>query len=152
MRRHVVVLLLALLSLGAWASAQTDASHQVTVRIPTVLRLGLGDDTAAARAEVPLRVEVQDGRYVIDPARTRLEILANSGWQLSASFRPAAGQPVPLQLGIAGAWHDARPYPSVLLEGAATRGVRTVDVDYGLRSLPADGTYHGVVTYTLARP
>jgi len=139
---------------GAWASAQPgSASHQVSVTIPQVLRLRLDGGANAAVDEVRIRVRVDDGRLHLDPPSTRLAILANGSWQVIATFKPdAASRDLPLLAAVDGAAPSRLGAPRALLAGAATRGWADAMVRYGLAYLPADGTYGGVITFTLARP
>jgi hypothetical protein len=139
---------------GSWAGAQPDpAAHRVSVTIPQVLRLRLDGGARSAVGEVPIRVRVDDGRLHLDPPSTRLAILANGAWQLTVAFTPdAASGTLPLLATVDGAAPTRLGAPQALLAGAPTRGWVDATVRYGLAYLPADGTYGGVVTFTLARP
>jgi hypothetical protein len=150
-RLLVVINTIVMLLLTA-VVAQQPASHSVTVAIPAVLKLRL-NTSVTTQAEVAVAIEVRDGVYTINPAATEIHILANSGWQLSASYTHAALHSTVQLLGrVAGEWRAFQPYPTRLLSGTATRGWQAVTVAYGLGSLPPDGHYQGIVTYTLSRP
>lgn len=149
--KQVVITTIVLLLMTA-AVAQQPASHSVTVTIPAVLKLRL-DRSVTTQAEIAVDITVHEGVYSISPAATELHILANSGWQLNASYMQAASQPaMQLLWRVSDKWRPFQPYPTRLLSGTATRGWQAVTVAYGLGSLPPDGHYQGVVTYTLSRP
>ena len=156
MRTHdlskVLALCLALAAPSGGALAQGSASHQVSVSIPTVLRLRL-DDAASDRAALDVAIEVAGERVRIDPGSTRIEIRANAPWALDVRFRPAAGSAtVPLGASLDGStWHRLAG-GARLATGSATAGWRTLDVAYGLLRPISDGTYHGSVVYTLTQP
>lgn len=155
MRRTALPLILAaLLATGARAQAQDHASHQVSVAIPTVLRLQLDDGDRRDNADVELSVDVVDGHAAVRPEATALRVLANSAWILHVSFagdahlelraRVDAGASCPLSSG-----------DCVLTGGGNTGGWQAHRVDYlapdHLIALP-DGRYGGTVTYTLTHP
>ena len=140
--------------LGAPCAAQTQATHDVRVTVPVLLRLRI-DDAARSAVEVPLAINVAAGIARIEPDHSRIHILANTRWQLTAAFAPAEGSER-LTLGYA---VDDRPvtvhgttFAPVILRGEATGGWRERVVRYALGDLPADGRYGGVVTFTLSRP
>ena len=141
------------LALAGSTFAQGSAQHQVGVRIPTVLRLRIDHQVASDHADVPVTVRVSGALREIDPAATRLEVFANTDWQLSISYAPVAGGS-----GLVLSWHAVgnhgvlRGSPSIVAGGRATGGWRSIDVGYGIVNEPADGTYQGVIAYTLARP
>jgi len=141
------------LALAGSTLAQGSASHQLGVSIPTVLRLKLDHQVASDHATVPLDVRVDGRQRTIDPASTRLEVFANTDWQLSISYAPRGGG-----AGLVLSWHAIGDggvlgsSPTVLTGGRATGGWRTIDVTYGIVNEPADGAYQGVIAYTLARP
>jgi len=87
MRLHdlskVLALCLALAAPHGGALAQGTASHQVSISIPTVLRLRIDDGSARDRASLDIAVEVADGVVRIDPGSTRVEVRANAGWAVS---------------------------------------------------------------------
>lgn len=141
------------LALAGSTLAQGSASHHVSVSIPTVLRLRIDHQVASDHASVPVSVHVEGARRTIDPAATRVEVLANTAWQLSVSYTPGAGGS-----GLVLSWHALggsgvlRASPSLLGADRATGGWRPIDVTYGVVNHPADGHYQGVIAYTLARP
>ena len=141
------------LALAGSILAQGSANHQVSVSIPTVLRLRIDHQAANDHAAVPVAVRVESAVREIDPASTRLEVFANTDWQLSISYAPINGGSV-----LALSWHafgasgTAHRSPSVLTGGRATGAWRSIDVTYGIVDEPADGTYQGMIAYTLARP
>ena len=147
------ILIIVGLFLGA-AAAQTDANHQVKIGIPSVLRLSLGNSESSSSANVPIRVEIVNGVSTLTPEKTELSILANSDWQLSASYQAASAEDAAAKLSwtMDGATGAFKAYPTILQTGQKTGGWKTLDVAYGLDNLPEDGIYEGVVTYTLARP
>ena len=147
-----VTALVALVLAGA-ASAQASASHQIGISIPSLLRLRIDQQVASDHASVPVRVRVEGSRREIEPASTRVEVLANTDWQLSVRFAPdrdSAGIEVRWQTsGSSGALLDS---PSLIARGRATGGWRAIEVRYAVSSAPFDGEYRGVIAYTLARP
>lgn len=149
---HGLATIVALALVGS-TLAQGSANHQVSVSIPTVLRLRIDHTVASDHASVPVNVRVDGALREIDPAGTRLEVFANTAWQLSVSYTPVAGGS-----GLVLSWHAAgnsgilRSSPAIVAGGRATNGWRSIDVDYGIVNDSADGTYQGVIAYTLARP
>jgi hypothetical protein len=155
MRALVALVGLATLVLGAPCAAQTRSSHEVRVSVPTILRLRVDDGALGTVAEVPLSIDVTGGIARIEPGRTRIRILANTRWQLSAAFAPVAGsESLQLTYAVDGnmAVRRSSEFAPVIMRGAATCGWREASVQYGLAGLPADGAYAGVITFTLARP
>ena len=153
MRYSFAVATIVALALVGSTLAQGSANHQVSVSIPTVLRLRIDHTVSSDNASVPVSVRVDGALREIDPASTRLEVFANTAWQLSVSYTPVAGGS-----GLVLSWHAAgtsgvlRGSPAIVAGGRATGGWRLIDVDYGIVNEPADGTYQGVIAYTLARP
>jgi len=155
MRVLVALVGLAALVLGAPCAAQTRSSHEVRIAVPTFLRLRIDDGAPGSVAELPLTIDVAAGIARFDPVQTRIQILANTRWQLTVAFAPAAdSEAIELTFAITGEWvlRNASAFAAVLLSGAATCGWREASVQYGLARTPTDGTYGGVITYTLARP
>lgn len=141
------------LALAGSTLAQGSAQHQLGVRIPTVLRLRIDHQVESARANVPIDVRVEGARHEIDPATTRLEVFANTDWQLSISYTSVGnGSELVLRWHALGSEGVLQVSPSVLADGRATAGWHSIDVRYGIVNEPADGTYQGVIAYTLARP
>lgn len=157
MRLHdlskVLALCLALAAPSGGALAQGTASHQVSVSIPTVLRLRIDDATARDRAALDIAVTVAGDHVRIDPGTTRIEVRANADWALDVRYRAASGSPgVPLGATLDGStWHRLAS-GARLATGTATGGWRALDVRYGLLSSLSDGTYRGSVVYTLTQP
>jgi hypothetical protein len=151
------VTLISLILLGAFSSAlaQTSARHEVSVSIPNVLRLQL-DSNTSDRATVPVSIRVENGVYRIDPHATELRIFANSNWQLTSHYTPRSSLDAEAKLTWrldGGAWTRFTSYDQLMLSGGKTGGWQHLLVEYGLEQpLPVDGTYEGVITYTLARP
>ena len=147
-----VTALVALVLAGA-ATAQTSASHQVAISIPTLLRLRVDHLVTSDHASVPVNVHVEGSLHDIEPAATRVEVLANTAWELSV--RDASGADAN---GLALRWHAlgasgaVRVSPSIVASGGPTRGWRAIDVGYAVANEPADGTHRAVVAYTLVRP
>lgn len=101
MRLHdlskVLALCLALAAPHGGALAQGTASHQVSVSIPTVLRLRIDDGATSARAALDVTVLVAGDRVRIDPGSTRIEVRANADWALDVRYQAASiGASVPL--------------------------------------------------------
>lgn len=155
MRAAVALIGFLTLVLGANCAAQTRSSHDVTITVPALLRLRIDDGQPVADAWVPLAVDVANGVARIAPDHTRLLILANTQWQVTATFAPDAGsERLVLGFAVEGAatvWSRTRS-PQIVLRGAATGGWRERTVRYALAEVPADGRYGGVITYTLSRP
>jgi hypothetical protein len=157
MRLHdlskVLALSLALAAPFGGALAQGTASHQVSVSIPTVLRLRIDDATVRDRAALDIAVTVAGDRVRIEPGTTRIEVRANADWALDVRYLAASNAAsVPLGATLDGStWHrlvdGAR-----LATGAATGGWRPLEVRYGLLASLSDGTYRGTVVYTLTQP
>lgn len=135
------------------AHAQATATHQVSITIPTVLRLRVDDAAPVDRATVDVLVTVRGEAVTIDPGATRIAVRANAGWALDARYRPAAGSAAaPLGATLDGTtWHALR-HGARLATGTATGGWRDLTVRYGLLESLSDGTYHGTVVYTLTQP
>jgi hypothetical protein len=154
------VILLLVLSLFATGHTQTSSSHAAVVRIPPVLHLrlvGSSDSPASNRVIEEIDISVDEGLVRITPAGTRLQVFANTGWQLLATYAPHRSEGGPATLAWrpsgGGAWTPLTPYPQVLVADRATQRWTGIDLDYGLvRPLPPDGAYGGVVTFTLVQP
>jgi hypothetical protein len=155
MRALVALAGLTTLVLGTPCAAQTRSSHEVRIAVPTVLRLSIDDPAPGSVGEVPLSIDVASGVASITPDHSRIRILANTRWQLSAAFAPAVGsEPLQLTYAVDGervVWR-ASEFAPVVLSGVATCGWRETSVQYGLARLPADGAYAGMITFTLTRP
>ena len=157
MRIHDLSKVLALcLALAAppWSAlAQGTASHQVSVSIPTVLRLRIDDGATRDHASLDIAVEVTGDLVRIEPGTTHLEVRANADWALDVGYRPADGSAsVPLGASVdGGAWHHLSSVAR-LASGSATGGWRTFAVQYKLLESLSDGIYRGTVTYTLTQP
>lgn len=151
MRLNVLVSLIVLVFSSSLAQ---EVSHQVSVSLPNILRLKIDKQQTASSADVAVQVIVKNGAFEITPAHTTVEVLANSDWQLSASYQPdtRADAAAKLSWAMNGVEKAFTSYPSVLAGGKATNGWQGFDLEYGLAALPADGIYGGTVTYTLARP
>jgi hypothetical protein len=155
MRAVLVLVSLATFVLGAPCAAQTGSSHEVRIAVPTILRLRIDGGPTASLSEVPLAISVAGGVASLEPDRTRVQVLANTRWQLSAAFSPEGGSAT-LELGFV---VDDRPVAwqgpnlvRVVLRGDATCGWREETIRYLLAAVPADGSYGGIITYTLTRP
>lgn|SRR3990172_4062150 len=157
MRLHelskALALCLALAALPWGALAQGTASHQVSISIPTVLRLRIDDGAARDRASLDVTVAVTGERVRIDPGAIRIEIRANADWALDVRYRPAPDSAaVPLGATLDGTTWYRLAGGARLASGSATAGWRTLDVAYGLLDSLLDGTYRGTVVYTLTQP
>ncbi len=155
MRALVALVGLVTLVLSSPCAAQTRNSHEVMISVPTILRLRFDDGAFGSVAEVPLSIEVAAGIARFDPGQTRIQILANTRWQLTVAFAPAEGsESLWLTYAVDGAMvlRPASDFAPVLLRGEATCGWREASVQYGLARTPTDARYGGVITYTLARP
>ena len=133
--------------------AQGTASHQVSISIPTVLRLRIDDAAEGDHASLEVAVEVAGEFVRIDPGSTRIEIRANADWALDVRYRAASnGVAAPLGATLDGhTWHRLSD-GARLGTGSATGGWRAFEVAYGLLGSLSDGTYHGSVIYTLTQP
>lgn len=149
----VLALTAALAFPPGFALAQSTAAHEVSVTIPTVLRLRVDDGAAADRATIDVLVTVRGAAVAIDPGATPVAVRANAGWALDARYRPADGSDaLPLGATLDGTtWHALR-HGARLASGAATGGWRDLTVAYGLLASVSDGTYRGTVVYTLTQP
>ena len=155
MRALVALVGLATLVLSAPCAAQTRNSHEVRISVPTILRLRIDDGAPGSVAEVRLSIDVAAGIARFDPGQTRIQILANTRWQLTVAFaRTEGSEPIELTYAVVDGvvLRHASAFAPVLLRGDATCGWREASVQYGLARTPTDGTYGGVITYTLARP
>ena len=148
-----VALSLALVAPHGGALAQSTVSHQVSVSIPTVLRLRLIDGATSDRAAHDVAVEVAGDVVRIEPGATRIEVRANDDWALDVQYRPARGSAsVPLGGSVDGTtWHRLSDGARIAT-GTPTGDWRTIDVAYRLLTNVADGTYQGTVTYSLTQP
>ena len=156
MRKSFFIVLVGLLSLSSVVQAQKSASHDVKLSVPNILRLKIDDSAARDQAEVAIQIRVADGAFEIAPALSRVQVMANSAWQLSASYVPASQKDAQAQLmwrtEAAGSWERFTAYPQLVEQGENTKGWQSFDFRYGLQTLPADGHYQGTVTYTVTRP
>lgn len=152
-RSKVLALSLALASSCGGALAQGTTSHQVSVSIPTVLRLRLDDVAASDRASLDVAIQVAGDRVRIDPGSTRVEVRANADWALDVRYRPATGSAsAPLGATLDGTiWHRLAD-GARLATGSATGEWRAFEVAYSLLASLSDGTYLGSVVYTLTQP
>ncbi len=157
MRLHdlskVLALCLALVVPHGGALAQGTASHQVSVSIPTVLRMRIDDATTRDRSALDVAVTVAGDRVRINPGSTRIEVRANADWALDVRYRAASNAAtVPLGATLDGTtWHRLAG-GTRLATGSATDGWRAFEVTYGLLRSLSDGTYRGTVVYTLTQP
>ncbi len=156
MRKGFVLFFLVSLGSLNIAAAQKSASHDVSVGIPNVLRLKIDDKVAQDKANVDVDIRVSNGAFEIAPAGSNVQVMANSAWQLSASYVPASEADAAAQLmwraEAEGNWERFTAYPQIIESGENTGGWKNFDLRYGLQSLPADGRYQGTVTYTVTRP
>ena len=135
------------------AVAQEYIAHDVKLSIPNLLKLQI-DDNVQNRGEVDISIRVSEGVFVIEPAMTTVQVIANSAWHLSFSYSPANQADAQAQLlwqtDRQRGWQRFTAYPQVL-ESQNTSGWRTFSVHYGLQTLPADGLYQGTVTFSVTR-
>jgi len=155
MRSVVTLVGLMTLFLAAPCAAQTRATHEVSVSLPTILRLRIDAGPTWSLGGVPLTIDVAAGVASLEPDHTRVQVLANTRWQLSAAFNPE-GNSTPLELGFVVddrpvTWHRTS-LVHVVLRGDATCGWHEETIRYLLAAVPADGSYGGLITYTLTRP
>ena len=149
---HAVATLAALALAGA-ANAQASASHTVAISIPALLRLRIDHHEASDHARVPIHVRVEGSRSEVEPASTLIEVLANTGWTLSARFEPEHDSDgIELRWQTDGGSGVLLASPSPVARGRATGGWRAIEVRYAVGGVPIDGAYRGVIAYTLARP
>ncbi len=157
MRRGFVFFVLVVLGLANIAAAQKSAGHDVSISVPNILRLKIDDDVAQDQANVDVSIRVADGAFEIAPAGSSVQVMANSAWQLSASYVPASEADAAAQLmwraeADKSGWERFTSYPQIIERGENTGGWQNFDLRYGLQTLPADGHYQGTVTYTVTRP
>ena len=150
---YKTLLFLTLLLFNA-AVAQEGASHGVKLSVPNLLRLQI-DDKSQNRGEVDISIRVSEGVFVIEPATTTVQVMANSAWHLSVGYSPASQADAQAQLlwqtDRQRGWQRFTAYPQVL-ESQNTSGWRTFSVHYGLQTLPTDELYQGTVTFSVTRP
>ena len=157
MRKGFLFFVLVVLGLANVAAAQRSSSHDVSLSIPNILRLKIDDSATQDRADVDIDIRVSNGAFEIAPASSSVRVMANSAWQLSASYVPASEADAAAQLmwraaAAEGGWERFTSYPQIVERGENTRGWQNFNLRYGLQSLPADGHYQGTVTYTVTRP
>lgn len=154
MRRfaYPILTLLAtgLLAFGAASAQSVIAQNTVTVRIPAVLRLQIGQGSASDSRAVTFHVV--DGR--VDKSRLDIQVFANTGWALSVSDEGGYGPSLEYNLGGgAQAWRSPLQQPQVT-SGSATGGWRNVPLE--VRATPSDAAVNpsGLRTllFTLAHP
>jgi len=155
MRSVVALVGLITLLLAAPCAAQTRTTHEVSVSLPMILRLRIDGEHTRSLGEVPLTINVAAGVASLEPEHTRVQVFANTRWQLSAAFT-AEGMSASLELGFVVddrpvTWHSTS-LVHVVLRGDATCGWREETIRYLLATIPADGSYGGTITYTLTRP
>ena len=156
MRRGFVLFILVL-GLANVAAAQRSGAHDTSVGVPNILRLKIDDSIAEDQANVDIDIRVSNGAFEIAPARSSVQVMANSAWQLSASYVPTSAEDAAAQLmwragAVEGGWERFTSYPQIIERGENTGGWQNFDLRYGLQTLPADGHYQGTVTYTVTRP
>jgi hypothetical protein len=136
------------------ASAQ-NVNHNVEIRLPVILKLSLEGQLADYRAEVPLTIHVKDGMYEITPAQTQLKVLSNTSWQLSIETNQSVsrheGWNLSYRLHDSKNWQSIRKYAKPIRQGKGSVNSEMI-VHYGLDTIPLDGIYQVVVSYTLTNP
>jgi hypothetical protein len=151
-----LVLGLCLLYMPTTVQSQSEvpsqSEHDVRVSIPEILSLELEGASGTNETRVRLDITVnQDNSATITPASSSLRIVANTAWQLSASY--LASDPR-LQL----TWHldngasqrlSASPQPLLLGDSLSAKNLTFI---YGLAQPLPEGNYYALVTYTLTRP
>ena len=156
MRKGFFFLFLVVLGLANVAAAQRSAGHDVKLSVPNILRLKIDDNVAQDQANVDINIRVANGAFEIAPAGSNVQVMANSAWQLSASYVPASEADAEAQLmwraEAEQSWERFTSYPQIVERGENTGGWQNFDLRYGLQSVPADGHYQGTVTYTVTRP
>lgn len=143
---------LMLLILGL-AQAQTDSSHTVSATFPTLLQLRYGGQVAE-QVTIPVTATVQGSVYELMPSGSTLFIRSNTDWQLLASFEPHdADTSLRFVAKLQTTWQRLKPYLTSFTAGQKTSNWHPLAIDYGLEApLPPDGTYQGILTYTLIHP
>jgi hypothetical protein len=161
--------LLTLCFVGILSFTRAQNDQDVHVSLPEILSLELDDSSATSEAAldlditvglditISLDITVSKDSYEITPATTTLRILANTAWQLSASYISSDPR-VRLTWRVDNqAPQRLQSYSQILLQGGSTvtktTTAKTITVAYGLaQPLPPEGHYQAVVTYTLTRP
>ena len=144
--------LLLLLCFSGWTWAQS-VNHSVHMGIPTILQLRIGDDVGSDLA-IPLEIYKTQQGLELKQQSTRLELLANTTWQLQLSIETT---PVPFRLSARLNQTELRltVNPQVLAQGEATRGWKTLTIDYkvdGAALLPDQAKYEVNIHYFLSQP
>jgi hypothetical protein len=143
---------LVLLLIG-FVGAQRDSSHTVSARFPTLLQLRYGGQVAE-QVRIPVTATVHDGIYELTPKSSTLYVRSNTHWQLSASFESHdTGTSLRFVAKLQNNWQRLKPYLTSFTAGQKTDSWHPLEIDYGLEApLPPDGTYQGILTYTLIHP
>jgi hypothetical protein len=139
-----------LLLLGS-AYAQTTTHHTVSAKLPTLLQLRYAGQSGQ-QVNVPISAEVRQGVYDLSPKSSTLQIRSNTNWQLLASFEPV-NTSLNFVAKVQESWQHLKPYLTNFVAGQKTKNWLALEVSYGLEApLPPNGTYQGIVTYTLIHP
>jgi hypothetical protein len=139
-----------LLLLGV-VQAQRDSGHTLSVALPTLMQIRYGDQLAQ-QVVIPVTATIQNGVYELTPKSSSLYIRSNTDWQLLASFEPQ-NTSLRLVAKLQTTWQRVKPYLTTLTAGQKTSTWQALNVDYGLEApLPSEGTYQGILTYTLIHP
>ncbi|MCA9837717.1 MAG: hypothetical protein KC422_12440 [Trueperaceae bacterium] len=149
MLRLVFILFIGLSFL---ASAQS-AEHSIKVAIPVILQLRI-QDAVSADFSVPLEIQETDTGLELSQSKTRLEVLANTSWQLQVKVQ-AKDLPFRLRASSSQASVDLTAYPQVLARGEATAGWQDLPIYYDLKNqsvLHGQKHYQIEVYYFLSQP
>lgn len=106
-------------------------------------------------AHIPVEILVLNGSYAISPSHLNLHLTASNAWQLHMNFESDSNNKYPFQLSVRankGIWNTLWNYPSKISQGYPYAGNMSFNINYELLgTIPPDGRYRGIVTYTLHR-
>jgi hypothetical protein len=129
-----------------------SSGHTVSVSVPTLLQLRLGDEVAQ-QFTLPITADIHEGVYELTPATSTLFVRSNTSWKLLASFTPFSETPLRLTGRLGLSWQRFKSYEAAFAAGPKTLGWQPLEIAYGIETpLPPDGTYRGIITYTLVHP
>jgi hypothetical protein len=135
------------------SQAQMDSGHQVSATLPVLLQLRYPGQVGE-QVTIPVTATIHNGVYELTPSGSTLYIRSNTDWQLSASFEPHdTSTSLRFVAKLQRRWQRLKPYLTAFSAGQKTNNWQPLEIDYGLEApLPPDGTYQGILTYTLIHP
>ncbi len=138
--------------LAGWVFAQ-PAEHSVNISIPSLLQLRIHDELATD-LRVPLEILQTAEGFSLSTKETRLELLANTGWQLQVRLEQTP-HPFQISASLNQTILDLNLKNQVLAAGGLTRGWQELIVSYDLTNPMTQSTeqsYPLDIYYFLSQP